>query len=153
MKQMLMGAVLALSAATAVAHEFVAERLLIEHPWARASAPGAKVGGVFMVFNNSEGEADALLAVKTPVAEQAELHSMRMEQGVMKMRQVPRIEIPAKGKQALAPGGLHVMLQGLKQPLKEGSQFPLTLTFERAGTVQVQVKVEALGAAQPKGHP
>ncbi|TJZ78967.1 copper chaperone PCu(A)C [Chitiniphilus eburneus] len=151
MKKLILGALLALGATLALAHEYQAGNLLIGHPWTRATAPGATVGGVFLTLDNTAGEADKLLSAATPAAERAELHSMSMENGVMKMRQVPAIDVPAKTKQALAPGGLHIMLTGLKQPLKEGASFPLTLTFEHAGAVQVHVKVEALGASAPAG--
>ncbi|GAA5784270.1 hypothetical protein GCM10007860_07150 [Chitiniphilus shinanonensis] len=152
MKKLILGALLAVSASLAAAHEYQAGKLLIGHPWARATAPGATVAGVFLTLDNSGGDAaDKLVAVATPAAERAELHSMSMDNGVMKMRPVPAIDVPAKARQALAPGGLHIMLTGLKQPLKEGASIPLTLTFEQAGPVQVQVKVEALGASAPAG--
>lgn len=140
---------LTLLVATSHAHEFEVGKLLIVHPWARATAPGAPVAGVFVTLDNSAGDADRLVGGETAVAERLELHTMKMDNGVMKMRKVDAIDVPAKGTQKLAPGGLHIMLFGLKAPLKEGEQFTVTLQFKKAGKVPVKVKVEALGAAAP----
>ena len=133
-------------------HEYQAGSLKIEHPWSRATATGASVGGAFMVISNS-GKADALVGGSSPVAERVELHSSSMEGGVMKMRQLQRIELPAGATVRLAPGALHIMLIGLKQPLVEGSKVPLTLRFTGAGEQKVELKVEAMGAqAKDMGH-
>ncbi|MGQ9365875.1 copper chaperone PCu(A)C [Azospirillum sp. A39] len=119
-------------------------------PWARATAPHAKVGGAYMTLTNSGSTADRLLSAASPAAEKVELHTHLMDQGVMRMRPVEDIAVEPGTPTVLQPGGLHVMLMGLKQPLTEGSRFPLTLTFETAGAVTVEVPVQAAGAMEHK---
>src|SRR5690606_850663 len=121
------------------------------HPWARASAGTARNGAVYLVVENS-GDADRLIAADGAIAERVELHTHIMEGDVMKMRRVEAVDIPSHGSAALQPSGNHVMLLGLRQPLKEGQRFPLTLTFERAGTVTVEVAVEGVGTMAPQGN-
>lgn len=136
------------STATAWAQATVAE------PWARSTSAGQKAGGGFMVLRGG-AQADRLTGGSTPVAERVELHTMSMDGNVMRMRQVEGIEVPAGQTVALAPGGLHVMFMGLKDELKPGSRVPLTLKFEKAGTVQVEVEVRdraAAGGAPAGGH-
>ncbi|GLK86758.1 hypothetical protein GCM10017653_48280 [Ancylobacter defluvii] len=114
--------------------------------------PGAKVGGAYFSIENTGTTPDRLVsvAVAADIAGRAEIHEMSVTDGVMKMQMLPDgIAIPAGGTVALAPGGYHLMLQDLKQPLKEGASFKGTLTFEKAGTVAVEFKVE--GMAGPKG--
>lgn len=118
----------------------------IVSPWARATAGSASAGGAFMTIVNKGTSPDRLIAAASPMANMAELHETKNENGVMTMSPVPVLEIPAGGKATLAPGGYHVMLMGLKAPLKEGQSFPLTLTFERAGTIEVEVKIGKPGA-------
>jgi copper(I)-binding protein len=125
------------------------QAIRVDHPYARATPPGARTGGAFFVLVNSAAGADRLVAASSPAARAVELHQMAMEGGVMKMRAIPAIEIPAGGRVELKPGGYHVMLVDLKQPLKAGDRIPMTLTFERAGTLDVVVPVEAMGAAMP----
>jgi copper(I)-binding protein len=134
-------------AVAAQAHEFKLGDLLVVHPHARPSA--GRTGAAYFTVE-SRGAADRLVSAATPAAEKTELHSMTMEGNVMRMRQVEGVDVPAGGKAALEPGGLHVMLIGLKAPLKEGDKFPLTLTFAKAGKVDVEVIVEKPGAAT--GH-
>lgn len=125
----------------------------IEQPFARATP--AKVGGVFMTLKNAGGTADKLVKAASPVAENVELHTHVKDGDAMRMRPVENIPVPAHGQTALEPGGYHVMLIGLKQPLKEGTQFPLTLTFEKAGTVTIQIpvmKAGSMGDAGQGGH-
>jgi len=98
----------------------------VKDAWVRAPAPGQKVAGVYMEIVSRTNT--ALVAVASPVAARAELHSMALEDGVMKMRPLERIELPAGTAVKLAPGGLHVMLIDLKQPLQRGEKVPLTLT-------------------------
>ena len=94
--------------------------------WVRAPAPGQKVVGVYMEIVSRTNA--ALVAVASPLAARAELHSMALEDGVMKMRPLERIELPAGTAVKLAPGGLHIMLIDLKQPLQRGEKVPVTLT-------------------------
>lgn len=148
---LLAAAVAVTLSAGALAHGYTLGKLAIGHPWAKASAGMAANGAAFLKITNS-GEADRLIGAKTTIADRTELHTHTMDGGVMKMRQVQAIEIPAGGTVALEPGGLHVMLLGLKAPLKENDKFPLTLTFEKAGSVDVDVKVEALTTTPAEAH-
>jgi copper(I)-binding protein len=139
-------AVILLFAAAAQAHDYELKSLTISNPFARATPPGAAAGGVFLTIRNQGSEADRLLRATSPVAGLVELHEMTMDGGVMKMRAVSRIEVKPGATVELKPGGLHVMLEELKRPLKQGEQLPMSLTFEKAGTVEVIVDVEAMGA-------
>ncbi|MBP2230590.1 copper chaperone PCu(A)C [Azospirillum agricola] len=133
----------------ALAHDYKAGPIAIDHPWARATAPSAPNGAAYFVLNSVGPDGDRLLSASTPVAEKAELHTHLMDNGVMKMRPVNAIEVTPGSPAALAPGGLHVMLLGLKQPLVKGRSFPLTLVFEKAGAATVQVDVQGAGEAAP----
>lgn len=132
------------------AHGFKVGELEIGHPWARMTPAGATVGGGYLSVHNEGKEADTLVSATSEVAERVEIHEMSVSDGVMKMRMLPEgVTIPAGAEVALAPGGYHLMMMGLKQPLKEGESFKGTLTFAKAGTVNVEFKVE--GMAGPKG--
>jgi copper(I)-binding protein len=122
-----------------------AGEITIDQPFARATP--AKVGGVFMMLKNAGGNADRLVKAASPVAETVELHTHVKDGDAMRMRPVENIPVPAKGQTALEPGGYHVMLIGLKQALKEGTSFPLTLTFEKAGTVTLDIPVQKAGSS------
>jgi copper(I)-binding protein len=124
----------------------VADALQIDHPFARATPPGARTGAVYMIVSNASNESDRLIRASTPVAAGVVFHQMTLDGGVMKMRAVPSVEVRAGGRLELTPNGYHLMLLDLKQPLKVGERFPLTLTFEDAGTVLVSVTVEDMGA-------
>lgn len=121
--------------------------LQVEHAWSRATPPGAATGAAYFEINNTGKAADTLLGASAPVATSANVHEMKMANGVMLMRAVPQLAVPAKGHVSFTPQGYHVMLNGLKAPLKEGSHFALTLQFEHAGAVTVDVAVQAMGAA------
>ena len=135
-----------LLAATAFvqAHSFKAGAIEIGHPYARSTASGQSTGGGFLTLTNQGDAADRLLSASAEVSERVELHSMKMEGTVMRMRQVDAIEVPAGQRVELKPGGLHIMFIGLKAPLKEGERFPMTLRFEKAGEVNVEVAIEKL---------
>jgi len=113
--------------------------------WARATA-GSSPGGAFMTIVNMGTSDDRLIVASTTVARTAELHETKEENGVMKMTPVPALEIKPGTRVTLAPGGIHIMPTGLKAPLKQGESFPLVLKFEKAGAVNVMVKVEKPGA-------
>ena len=116
--------------------------------WARASAGPSQTGAVYATVTASQP--DRLIGASTPVAETAQLHQDKMQGDVMQMRPVPGgLPVTPGLPIHLAPGGYHLMLMGLKQPLKRGEHFPLTLTFEHAGPVTVQVAVAGPGASQP----
>lgn len=135
----------------AAAAAATAGSITIAAPWSRATAPGAANGACFFVATNAGGEADRIVAASSPVAQKAELHTHRQEDGVMKMRQVEAIDVKPGEPATLRPGGLHVMLMGLKEPLKQGATFPVTLTFAKAGPVTVEVTVQEAGAMAPGG--
>lgn len=121
--------------------------LTIATPWARASAGPARTGAAYVTIKNGGAEDDRLIAVTADtVAGMAMLHTTVMDGNVMKMRHVDGLAVRAGATVSLKPGGEHVMLMGLKAPLKEGGRFPMTLTFEKAGTVTVEAEVEAPGA-------
>jgi copper(I)-binding protein len=137
------GVVLATFADVAGAHDYTLKDLVIVHPSARPTPPGARVGGAYFTLENRGRGGDRLVRVDSPVAGSVELHSMAMEGNLMKMRQLTGLDVPAGAKIAFSPGGYHVMLVDLKQPLVAGQAFPLRLTFERAGTIEVSAQVEA----------
>lgn len=141
---------LAAGAAAAHNHGTKAGDLTIEDPWARASAGGQTNGAAYLKIKNA-GATDKLLAASAPVANVVELHTHVTEGTVMRMRKVEAIDVTGGTTTELKPGGLHVMLIGLKAPLKAGEKFPLTLRFERAGEVKVDVEVRA-GAPGPHKH-
>jgi periplasmic copper chaperone A len=126
--------------------------IAVEHPWARATPTGAKTGAVYMTLDNKSGTADRLTGASSDVADKLQIHEMKVENGVMQMREIPGgLPIPAGGSVVLKPISYHVMLIGLKKALTAGEKFPLTLTFEKAGTISVTVPVQAMGATEDKG--
>jgi copper(I)-binding protein len=143
-------------AAAANAHDYKAGELAIAHPYARATVPNQPTGAAYMTIENTGGNADKLIGASSPVAKSVQIHSMSMQGDVMKMREVSDIELKPSTKTELKPGdGYHLMLIGLKQPLKPGDKFPVTLNFEKAGKVEVAVWVEdknAKGAQAPKNE-
>jgi copper(I)-binding protein len=144
-------ALLALASVVAGAHEYMAGAIKIDHPYARSTAAGQPTGGGFMTFVNGGG-ADRLVSASAAVSESVELHEMKMDGNVMKMRQVDGIELGGGKTVELKPGGYHVMFVGLKAPLKAGASFAMKLKFEKAGEVTVEVKVEAPGAVHGAKH-
>ena len=114
--------------------------------WARATATKARNGAAYITIKNSSGSKDRLFSVNSLVAKSAALHNHVMDSGVMKMRPAGSIEIPAYGTVIMKPGGLHVMLMGLKSPLVKCGSLPLTLTFEKAGVMTIQIKIMGMGA-------
>ncbi|ESZ22158.1 copper chaperone PCu(A)C [Mesorhizobium sp. L48C026A00] len=138
-------ALLFVSTQAVFAHEFRVGDLEIVHPWSRATPPGAKVAGGYFTVTNTGSSPDRLLSISSEISAKAELHEMGVKDGVMTMRPVSGLEIPAGGKVALAPGGYHLMFVGLKQQPKQGETFPARLTFEKAGTVTVEFAVEGMG--------
>ncbi|MGB0671997.1 MAG: copper chaperone PCu(A)C, partial [Rhodospirillales bacterium] len=117
--------------------------ITIENAWARATPPGAKVGGAFLTIVNA-GETDRLLTAAAAVSDVVELHTHIHDNGIMRMRQVEAIDT-APGRTELKPGGLHIMFIGLKEPLTAGSHFPVTLTFEKAGALTLDMPVAMPG--------
>lgn len=148
-RQLVVALAAALIAASAFAHDYQLKSLQIDHPFARATPPAAMAAGAFLTIKNTGTQADRLIRATSPVAGVVELHEMAMDGNVMRMRPIAGIEVPAGAQVALKPGGYHVMLMELKGPLVEGKQVPLTLVFEKSGTIEVQVKVESMGSS---GH-
>ena len=109
--------------------------------WARPTVAGQPVGGAYLQLRNAGNVADRLLGASTSAAERVELHSMQMSADVMRMRQVDAIDLPAGATVDFAPGGLHLMLMGLKAPLRAGDKLPLVLRFEKAGDVKTELVV------------
>jgi len=134
----------------ATADEIAAGALVIQHPWARATAASAKAGALYLTVINSGTEADRLTGVTTDVAARCELHLSKTSGDVMTMRMVENVEVPAGGSAAFAPQGAHIMLLGLKAPLKKGMHFAATLHFEKAGDVAVDVVVQGIADLQPQ---
>jgi copper(I)-binding protein len=147
LQKAIIGVTLALAALSAVAHSFKLGEIDIGHPYARPTREGQMVGAGYLKLAN-KGPVDRLVSATSPAAGSVEIHSMSMEGDVMKMRQVDAIELATGQTVELKPGGYHLMLMGLKAPLKVGEKFPLTLKFEKAGEVVVTIKVE-----EPKPQP
>jgi len=122
----------------------------LKDAWARATPGKAENGAAYLTIV-SPGS-DRIVSVSTPVAKKAELHMMTTEGGVMKMRPLAGIDVAADRPVTLKPGGAHIMLTGLNQPLQAGQSFPLTLSFEKAGRREVTVAVEKPGARGPESH-
>lgn len=133
------------------AHDYSAGDLKIDHPWARATPGAITTGAVYLSVTATGAAPDRLVAAATPRAAKAELHTQIMDGDVMKMRALSAIEINPGEPTMLKPGGMHIMLVGLTAPLREKDRFPLTLTFEKAGKVEVEVLVESAGA-RDAGH-
>jgi copper(I)-binding protein len=127
-------------------------QIQVEKPWVRATAPGAKVGGGYMLIRNQGAAADKLVAASSPAAGKVELHVHVNEGGVMRMREVPGYGVPAKGTFELKPGGAHLMFMDLKAPFKEGDRLPVTLRFEKAGEVKAEFQVGGLGGSSAPAH-
>lgn len=145
-----------LISASTYAHDYKAGDLRIEHPYARATVAGQPAGAAYLTIENKGKEIDKLISVSSPIAKTVEIHSMSMDGNIMKMREVQSIELKPSAKVAMKPGdSYHIMLIGLKQALKVGDKFSLTLGFEKSGTAEVVVWVEgndAKEASAPHTH-
>ncbi|MEO8936612.1 MAG: copper chaperone PCu(A)C [Burkholderiaceae bacterium] len=121
----------------------------IEHPYSVPTPAGATTGAAYIKELSNKGKTDdKLVSASSPLADHVELHTMSMDGDIMRMRAVPGIPLPAGGHVDMAPGnGYHLMMIGIKQPFKVGDKIPLTLKFEKAGTVDVEVHVQERGAA------
>jgi len=129
-----------------------AQAIQVVDAWSRPTPPGIDVGVVYFTIRNA-GKTDRLLRVSSPVAQRAELHVSAMKDGVMKMEGLSSVDVGSAAPVAFEPSGRHVMLMGLKRPLKEGDVFPLTLTFANAGPVETRVRVRGIGGAGPPATP
>lgn len=132
---------------------FKAGDITVTAPWTRATPGGAKVAGGYLKITNSGAAPDRLIRAESSVAGHIEIHEMTMAGGVMKMRPVTEDLVIKPGQSVeLAPGGLHVMFMDLKKPLKQGDTVKATLAFEKAGTLDIVFKVNALGATSTHKH-
>ena len=152
MKSVLLAAMLAVAASAASAHEYKAGSLEIKHPWSRATPKGATVAGGYMKIINTGTTPDRLVGGSSAAAPKFEIHEMSMDGGVMKMRMLPKgIEIKPGQTVELKPGGYHLMFVGVTAPLEQGKRVKGTLEFEKAGKIEVEYAVEAIGGT-PKGQ-
>lgn len=146
LKSLAAAAMFILAASAVQAADVTLGDLTLSKTWTRATPPKARAGGGFVEIKNAGSEADRLVAASSPVSEKTELHEMVVKDGVMVMREKEGgIEVPAGETVALKPGGLHIMFMGLKEPLVEGTQVPVKLTFEKAGDVEIMLDVEKMG--------
>ncbi len=132
---------------SALAHDYTAGSLKIEHPWTRATPNGAKVAGGFMKITNIGKEPDRLIGGSAIGSGRLEIHEMAMSDNVMKMRELEKgLEIKPQETIELKPGSYHVMFMGLQQAFTEGGRIKGTLVFEKAGTIEIEYAVQAMGA-------
>lgn len=125
--------------------------LTVTSPWTRATPGGAKIAGGYLKITNNGSSADRFIGAKTSAADHVEIHEMSMNDGVMRMRPLPNgLEIKPGETVELKSGGYHLMFMDLRQPLKQGETFKATLQFEKAGALEVNFSVNALGANAPQ---
>jgi hypothetical protein len=152
-RMILFAAILAVFTSAAQAHEYKLGALEIAHPWARATPKGALIGGGYLKITNKGTTADRLVGGSAPAAGRVELHEMTMIDGMMRMRPLAAgIEIKPGQMIEFKPGAYHVMFMDLKQPLEKGQRIKGTLTFEKAGPIEVEYVVEAVGAPAAGEH-
>lgn len=142
-----------LAAIPGLADEFKLGAITVENPRSRATPGGAKVASGYLTIKNGGATDDRFVSATAQMAGRAEIHQMSMADGVMQMRHVAEgLNVPAGGSVTLEPNGYHLMLMDLKRPLKEGETFAGTLTFEKAGTLDVTFVVEGVGGASDEHH-
>jgi periplasmic copper chaperone A len=148
-----LAALLATVALAAQARDYKLGTLEIVNPWTRATPASAPSGGGFLVITNTGKTADRLIAVKSQTSGKVEIHEMKMDGNVMRMRELEKgLEIPPGGTVELKPGGYHIMFMGLKAPFEKDTRVPATLVFEKAGSIDVELSVVPLGAGAPAKH-
>ncbi len=139
---------------SAHAYDYKVGALEIDHPWSRAVPKGATVAAGYVTIKNTGTEPDRLVGGSTPVAGKFEVHEMSMDKGIMKMRPVAGgVEIKPGETVELKPQSFHIMMMGLKQPIEKGKPFKGSLVFEKAGAVDVDFAVEAVGATPAAAAP
>ena len=121
-----------------------ADSIQVSDPSVRAVPPGQDQTGAYLTLHNTGKQHHALVKAASPMARITELHTVVDEGGMKKMRPVPKMDVPAGGATKLQPGGLHIMLIGLKQPLREGVNVPITLTFEDGSHKDISAPVRAI---------
>ena len=141
-----------LHAVPARAEDVKAGDLVISQAWSRATPGGARIAGGYLTIENKGTSADRLIGGSGDLAAKVEVHEMAMNNGVMTMRPLDKgLAIEAGKTVRLAPGGYHLMLMDLKNPLKQGEKVPVTLEFEKAGKVTLSLDVQGVGAQAPAG--
>ena len=126
---------------SAMAHDYTAGSIHVTHPWSLALPDVARNGAAYMNISNRGETVDRLIDVSSPIAERVSLHGHTMKDGIVRMRPVETIDVEPSTSSVLAPGGLHIMLTDLKEPLTVNKSFLLTLTFEKAGKIDVEIVV------------
>lgn len=144
-RRLILAATLSLAALPAMAHDYTVGDIAVGHPWTRAAGANGNGAG-FMVLRNTGSQPDRLISATTEAARRVELHTMTRDGDVMRMRPVQDIPVAPGETVELRPGSFHIMMVGLTAPLQQGTRVPLTLRFERAGEVRVELAVEAAGA-------
>lgn len=144
--------VLAAVLAAPLAASGAGEALHIIDPYVRAVPASQEQTAAYMTLRNNGATTVTLVQAASPAARAVELHTVMDEGGVKKMRPVAKIDVPAGGETQLKPGGLHIMLIGLKRPLTEGASVPLTLTFADGTRREIRAPVRVIGAAAPAQH-
>ncbi len=149
-RRWLIAAAVATFALPALAHDYKLGSLEIGNPWTRATPPSAQSGGGFLTITNKGTTPDRLVAVRSTASNKAEIHEMKMDGNVMRMRELEKgLEIPPGATVELKPGSYHLMFMELKAPFAKDAKIPATLVFEKAGSVDVELSVAAMGAASP----
>ena len=153
-KKLIVVAALMLPACFTHAHEYKVGVLEIAHPWSQELPPNAPTVAAYFIIHNTGKTADRLLSVDSSIAPEAQLHEHMMQGDLMKMQQVPSVEIPAGGNVTFAPMAYHVMLLNPtdRSLLSDGKRFPLTLHFEKAGDVTVDVSVQKKPPQTTQAH-
>jgi copper(I)-binding protein len=123
--------------------------LEIDTPWARATIGATGPGAAYVTFRNTGDQLEKLVDISTPAAAHSEVHEMTQEGGIMKMRPAGSLEIPPGEKVPLEPGGMHIMLMQLRQPLKQGDSIPITFIFGDAGEITVTAPITSVAARTP----
>ncbi len=150
-RRLTLAVAIALLALPAFAQDYKVGALEITRPWTRATPATAQSGGGFLTIVNKGTTADRLIAARSTASDKVEVHEMRMDGNVMRMRELEKgLEIPAGATVMLKPGGYHIMFMGLKAPFAKDTKVPVTLVFEKAGSLDIVLDVEALGASAPK---
>jgi copper(I)-binding protein len=151
-RRLILAAAVSLLTVPAMAQDYKLGSLEITAPWTRATAPTARSGGGFMTITNKGTTADRLVSARSTVSDKVEIHEMQMDGSVMRMRELAKgLDIPPGATVMLKPGSYHIMFMELKAPLAKDAKVPVTLVFEKAGSIDVQLDVQAMGA-MPQGH-
>ena len=151
---LLMTASLAAAPSFTFARDYKIGSIEIVQPWSRATPSTAPSAGGFLTLTNKGDVPDRLVAIESPAAQQTEIHEMKMEGAVMRMRALENgVALPPGQTVELKPGGYHVMFMGLKAPFVKDQKVSATLVFEKAGRIDIEFQVDALGATQPAHRP